>query len=171
MKNRLNKESHNGLKAMFGAAAAGATALLAYKFFVQPWHLHWGATAEEAEREMTGDKLIEFPDYSSTRAVTIDAKSAAIYPWIIQIGQGRGGVYSYDWIENLMGLNIHSVDEILEELQDLKEGDTIPLEPNGTGLEVKELKEGMLMLLTHPDGGWTWEFALYPLGENQTRVL
>lgn len=76
--------------------------------------------------------LIDKPDYVSTRAVTIGAKPEEIY-----IGQGRGGAYSYDWIENMLGLDIHSVDEIVPELQDLKIDDTIPLEPNGTGLEVK----------------------------------
>lgn len=169
--NKKKDNTNNGLKALVGTAVAGAAAILTYKFIVQPWHLHWGATEEEIGREMPGDSLIDNPDYISTRAVSIRAKPEEIYPWLIQIGQGRGGVYSYDWIENLLGLDIHSVDEIVPELQDLKVGDTIPLEPNGTGLEVKNLEKNKFMTLANSYEGWSWEFALYPVSENETRLV
>ncbi|NNE99508.1 MAG: SRPBCC family protein [Pyrinomonadaceae bacterium] len=162
---------HDGLKALIGTAVAGTAALLAYKFVFQPWHLHWGATDEEIDRKMPGDELIESPDYISTRAVTIDTGPERVYPWLIQIGQGRGGAYSYDWIENALGLDIHSVDEIIPELQDLKVGDTIPLEPNGTGLQVIDLQENRAMILAHPEEGWTWDFGLYPQSESKTRLV
>ncbi len=171
MKEKINKYSHNGINALIGTAVAGTAALLAYKFVVQPWHLHWGATEEEINREMPGDSLIIEPDYISTRAVTIGASPEEIHPWLIQIGQGRGGVYSYDWIENALGLDIHSVDEIVPELQDLKVGDTIPLEPNGTGLEVRNLEENKAMTLAHPEEGWTWDFGLYPTDKKETRLI
>lgn len=179
MKEKIDKNTHSGLKALVGTAIAGTAALLAYKFVVQPWHLHWGATDEEIEREMPGDDLIENPDFVSTRAVTIAAKPEDIYPWLIQIGQGRGGLYSHDWIENLMGLDFHSVDEIVPELQDLKVGDIIPLEPEGTGLEVKVLEENKFVILAAPDKGltwgfglgWTWGFGLYPIDQNETRLV
>jgi hypothetical protein len=171
MEEKIDKNTHNGLKALIGTAIAGTAGLLAYKFVVQPWHLHWGATDEEIKQKMPGDELIEKPDYVSTRAVTIEAKPEEVYPWLIQIGQGRGGAYSYDWIENMLGLDIHSVNEIVPELQDLKVGDTIPLEPNGTGLEVKILGKNKTMTLAYPDGGWTWDFGLYPLSENETRLV
>ncbi len=172
MKEELtDAKKHTGLKALVGTTIAGISALLAYKFVVKPWHMHWGATEEDLEREMPGDALIESPDYISTRAVLIEGKPEEIYPWLIQMGQGRGGAYSYDWIENLVGLDIHSVDEIVPELQNLKVGDTIPLEPNGTGLEVKNLEANKAMTLAHPDGSWTWDFGLYPVNENETKLV
>ncbi len=67
----------------------------------------------------------------TTRAITIDAPPDAIWPWLVQMGSGRGGAYTYDWIENLLGLNMHSADEILPEFQDLKAGDELPMGPGG----------------------------------------
>ena len=91
-----------------GAFAAVGIALAAYPRFAREWCLHWGATEEEAEAKLPGDELLSDPDILSTRAVTIDAPAAAIWPWIVQMGPGRGGAYTYDWIENLMGLDMHS---------------------------------------------------------------
>ena len=161
----------SGLKAITGTAAAGVAGLLAYRFLVRPWHLSWGSTEEEVQRKMPGDEIIEEPDYISTRTITINAEPKDIYPWLVQIGQGRGGAYSYDWIENILGLDIHSVDEIVPELQDLKVGDTIPLEPGGEGLEVKILERDRFLILVNPEEGWTWGFGLYPAKDGKTRLV
>ena len=171
MKENTEIQKHSGLKALIGTTIAGIGILAAYKYVIQPWHLNWGASAEDVERKMFGDSLVDEPDYVSTRAVLIEARPEEVYPWLIQIGQGRGGMYSYDWIENLLGLDIHSVEEIIPELQDLKVGDTIPLEPSGAGLEVKNLEANKAMTLAHPDGGWTWDFKLYPVNEYETRLV
>jgi len=85
--------------------------------------LSWGANADEVSRMMPGDELLTDPEALSTRAITIDASPAAIWPWLVQMGPGRGGAYTYDWIENLLGLDMHSADEILPQFQDLKVGD------------------------------------------------
>ena len=65
-------------------------------------------------------------DLATTRAITIKAPPDAIWPWLVQMGSGRGGAYTYDWIENLLGLNMHSADQILPQYQDLKIGDELP---------------------------------------------
>jgi hypothetical protein len=99
------------------AAAAAAGAFLYRKFLRQPV-LTWGATVEEAAARLPGDELLEDADGVATRAITIDAPAASVWPWIAQIGPSpRGGAYTYDWIENLLGLDMHSVDRVLPEFQ------------------------------------------------------
>ena len=112
-----------------GAGLAGAAAALSYPWLFRRPCLTWGATPEEAARELPGDDLLANPDIIATRAITIDAPPAAVWPWLVQMGSGRGGVYTYDWIENLFGLGMHSADEILPQFQDLKLGDEFPLGP------------------------------------------
>jgi hypothetical protein len=71
--------------------------------------LTWGATHEEASSRLPGDELLEDADGVATRAITIDAPASAVWPWVVQIGPSpRGGAYTYDWVENLLGLNMHT---------------------------------------------------------------
>jgi hypothetical protein len=93
--------------------------------------LTWGAMPDEIARRLPGDELLESANIVSTRAISIDAPPSAVWPWLVQMGSGRGGAYSYDWIENLLGLDIHSADEVLPEFQDIKVGDAFPLGPPG----------------------------------------
>src|SRR6266540_5212603 len=80
--------------------------------------LTWGATTDEAASRLPGDELLEDADGVSTRAITIDAPAASVWPWLAQMGPSpRGGAYTYDWIENLLGLDMHSVDRVLPEFQ------------------------------------------------------
>lgn len=141
---------------MLGAAGL----LLTYLRLLRPWHLRWGATEEEADASMPGDELISEPTIVSSRAVTIDASAEAVWPWLAQIGQGRGGFYSYDWIENLVGLDIHSSDRILEEHQRLRVGDHVALAPDGWGLDVELVEPGRSLVMREPSGGLTWAFTL-----------
>jgi len=85
----------------------------------------WGATDEELARPMPGDELVVDPRLTYTRAITIDAPPEDVWPWLVQYGQGRGGFYSSDAVENLIGCDIHSTDEILPEHQHLAVGDLI----------------------------------------------
>ena len=128
---------------MLGAAAA---TVVAYAYVVRPWHLRWGATAIEAGRGLPGDDLVAGAATQSTRAVTIEATPAEIWPWLVQIGQGRGGFYSYDWLENLLDLGIHSAERVLSEYQDLRVGDVIRTDPGG-GLTVVALEAERLLAL------------------------
>ena len=110
------------------AAAFGAVAAV-YLLVVRPWHLRWGASAEVVSRPLAGDELIPSPRMQSTRAITIAASAERVWPWLVQLGTGRGGWYSYDFLENLVGLRIHTVNRIVPELQHLRVGDIIPAAP------------------------------------------
>jgi hypothetical protein len=134
------------------ARAAAAGAFLYRKFLRQPV-LTWGATVEEAAARLPGDELLEDADGVATRAITIDAPRSAVWPWIAQMGPSpRGGAYTYDRIENLLGLNMHSVDRVLPEYQHPQVGDgfgygsklkdkigMIPMEPGSLLMERKML--------------------------------
>ena len=111
--------------------AAGASAL-AYRRRLKPWQERWGATDEEIALPLPGDELIEQPATQLTRAITIDATPAEVWPWIVQLGADRGGFYTYDWLENLFGLDIHSADDIVAEWQDLEVGDVVHADRAGT---------------------------------------
>ena len=128
---------------------------------------HWGATAAEVDGVLPGDELVETADVVTTRAITVCAPAAAVWPWIAQIGQGRGGFYSYDAVENLLGLDIHSAEVILPEFQAVEVGTTIRLAAE-VPLTVALVEPGRALVLTGsiPMGRlpvpyeFTWTFAL-----------
>ncbi|QLY28546.1 SRPBCC family protein [Nocardia huaxiensis] len=125
--------------------------------------LTWGATAEEAARAMPGDGLLSAPDVLATRAVTIAADPAAVWPWLVQIGPGRGGAYTYDWIENLLGLDMHSAESILPQYQNLSVGQTLPLGSSGPALRVAIADAPHALVFASLDHRWVWAFGLYPV--------
>lgn len=102
----------------------GFTAL--YLMVIRPWHLKWGTTEDEANRLLPGDELVPEAKINATHAITIKAPIERVWPWIAQIGQGRGGFYSYEAIENALGLDIHNADRILPEFQDPQVGEQLP---------------------------------------------
>ena len=157
--------------ATVGTMTAAATG--AYVLFVGPWQRRWGATDEEVQRAMPGDEEVVHPLMNATRAITINARPEEVWPWLVQIGTGRAGWYSYDWIENLMGLNVSSTDRIIPKFQQLEAGDTIPLAP-GLEIPVKVLKPHETLLLVGHDsvvGDTSWVFGLYPVDEQHTRLV
>ena len=168
-----------------GVAALGVVASGVYLRFIRPWQRRWGATDEEVACAMPGDEEVSQANYLSTRAITIQARATSIWPWLVQMGQGRGGLYSYDWLENLMGLRISNVDQILAEFQHLKVGDIIPLEPGGSGYRVAAIEPTTLLVLVAraTDSGWTgtimkmgngastWVYLLRELDSERTRLI
>jgi hypothetical protein len=141
-----------------------ATGLVAASYPVVFRHrcLTWGATPDEVAGTLPGDELLDSADIISTRAVTIDAPPSAVWPWLVQMGSGRGGAYSYDWIENLLGLGIHSAREVLPEFQDVKVGDAFPLGSGGPLMRVQVLDPERSLVFRLDDGNWVWIFRLYP---------
>ncbi|MEY9932635.1 hypothetical protein ABH926_007286 [Catenulispora sp. GP43] len=123
--------------------------------------LNWGARDDEVSREMPGDKLLPEAPVVTTRAIGVAAPASAIWPWLVQMGPGRGGAYTYDWIENLLGLNMHSADEIVPGLQTLAAGDEIPL-GDKLRMRVEVLEPEHAMVMRSDDGTWVWAFGLYP---------
>src|SRR6266511_2542706 len=112
-------------RAAAAAAAVSGGAAAAYLLVVRPWQLRWGATDEERDATLDGDDLIANPDLMAIRAITVHAAAAQVWPWIAQLGQGRGGFYSYDALENLVGCDLHSADRIVPQWQDLRVGDQV----------------------------------------------
>jgi hypothetical protein len=152
-----------------GSLAAGAS----YFFVVRPCHLRWGATDEEIARPMPWDEHVNRPTYVSNRAITINAVPKAVWPWLAQMGElPRGGFYSYDWIERLMGMSVASSEQILPEQQRLAQGQA--LDRAGTML-VRAVEPGSFLVLGPPDGlpelATTWTLALYPLEPGRTRLV
>ncbi len=158
------------VKTITGAALAAGAGAVAYPVFFRRRCLSWGATAEEMSRKLPGDELLTDPDIVSTRAVTIDAPAGAVWPWLVQMGSGRGGAYTYDWIENLFGLGMHSADEILPQFQDLKVGDELPLGPNRPMMRVEVCDPERTLTIRFADGNWVWIFALAAEG-GRTRLI
>src|SRR5208337_3881276 len=117
-----------------------------YILFARPRHLRWGASAQECDASLPGDDLIVSPDLTATRAITVRASADQVWPWIAQLGQGRGGFYSYDFLENLVGCDIHSADRIVPGWQDIKIGDKVKLAP-AVGLDVAALEPGRSLVL------------------------
>ena len=149
-----------------GVALGGATA---YRVLFRRRILDWGARPDEAVRRLPGDEFLEAADVVATRAITIDAPPSAIWPWLIQMGPGRGGVYTYDWIENLFGLDMHSADEIVPEWQSMEVG-YVWRNPQGKGMCVETVEPERAMVMRAEDGGWVWAFVLVPEGD-RTRFL
>lgn len=119
----------NPLENVIGAAQIAS--LLFLSPLLRSWYNRWGASDKEIQETLPGDELVPNPMLGYTHAISISAHPADIWPWLAQIGQGRGGLYSYDGLENLAGCKIHSVDMILPEHQHPNPGDLVRLGPQG----------------------------------------
>jgi hypothetical protein len=129
----------------------------------------WGATDEEAGGHLPGDELLAEADGVSTRAISIDAPPEAVWPWLAQMGPSpRGGAYTYDWIENLLGLDIHTVDHVLPEFQNPQPGESIALGSNQ--MKIARVDQGRVLSFRSDDGNWVWTFILRPEGQG-TRLV
>jgi hypothetical protein len=147
-------------------AIAGTLAALAYALRVRPWLLAWGATDDELEKSLPGDDLVSDPGNESTRAITIEAPVEEVWPWLAQIGQDRGGFYSYEWLENLAGCRMRNADRIHPEWQERDVGETVFLHP-ANGLKVALFEPKRVLALK----GWG-AFVLEPLDdERRTRLI
>ena len=157
---------------LIGGATVACTVL------ARRWQLRWGATDQESEEPLPGDNLITHADLAATRAITIRASSSEVWPWIAQLGQGRGGFYSYDFLENLVGCEIHSADRIVPEWQDIGVGDEVRFAPE-VGLTVASLEQGRSVVLrggvpignNPPPYDFTWAFVVREEPNKTTRLL
>jgi hypothetical protein len=147
------------------SAVMTGVALAAYAWRVRPWMLAWGSTPDERARTLPGDELAPGVPGRSTRAVTIEAPAASVWPWVAQLGQDRGGFYSYSWLENLAGCRMTNADRIHPEWQHRAVGDTVLLHP-ANGLKVTRFEPGRVLALE----GWG-AFVVEPDGSGRTRLL
>jgi hypothetical protein len=141
------------------AALTAASFALYYLLLLRRPILTWGATKDEAGSRLPGDELLEDADGVATRAIEIRAPASAVWPWLAQMGPSpRGGAYSYDWIENLLGLDMHSADSVLPEFQHPNVGDAIGYGANRMRLE--RVEPGHVLAWRSEEGNWTWTFVL-----------
>lgn len=138
---------------------------------IRPWHLRWGAADAEVAQAMPGD----LDGRRWTRAITVDASPEQIWPWLVQWGQGRGGWYSYDWLENVFGFDIHTADRILPEYQTLAAGDPICMARGFCVSHVTVLEPNRwLSWQSNDEAGhpiWTFTLGLFPVDEAHTRLV
>jgi hypothetical protein len=163
------------IRPVLGAAAAIAaySALIA---LVRPRHMRLGATPQEAAAPMAGDSIVAGA-VQSTRAITIDAPSEAVWPWIVQMGQDRAGFYSYDVLERMTGAGIRNADGIVPEWQHLQPGDLMRtyryverFEP--LGWFVAEVEPERALVVRNKLSTWTWSLQLTPLDDgSRTRLI
>jgi hypothetical protein len=146
-------------------AAAGTAALAGHLLLVRPWMRDWGATPEERVMPLPGDELTPEPAVQATRAIGIAAPPERVWPWLAQIGQDRGGFYSWAWAENLAGCRMRNADRIHPEWQHREVGETVYLHP-ATGLPVGRFDPPEVIALT----GWG-AFVVRPGPGGGTRLI
>jgi hypothetical protein len=174
--------THTLADSVVGAAALGVTVTGAP--ILRRWFNRWGATPDEVSAPLPGDELVPVPKLGYTRALTIAAPPEAVWPWLVQIGHGRGGLYSYDALENLAGCDLHSANEILPEHQSLTCGDVIRMGPAGYPcFAVAQVEAPMTLVLIgadpktgaapapEADGAATWQWRLNRLAGDCTRLV
>jgi hypothetical protein len=150
------------------------TLAVLYWFPIRRWMSGWGTTPSDLTRDMAGDSLLADPTYSGTMAVSVNATPEDIWPWLLQIGYQRGGLYSYDWLDRLFGyLDRPSATCILPEFQGLAVGDRIPL-GRGPSWPVGLIEPRRALVLDMRNMGaldWVWQFGLYTVDETRTRLV
>ena len=132
-------------------------------------HLRWGASDAEVAGAMPGDELVPDPSFDATRAISIGASPDAVWPWLVQIGYGRAGWYSFDLLDNG---GRPSAETILPELQDPKVGDWVPMAARvdeRTAFRIRAFEPGSWMLWEKPGSTWAWR--LTPLPDARTRLV
>lgn len=159
---------------MAGGAIAGAGLLAARRYY-----RNWGTTKEECESTLPGDQLVAEPAVQTTEGIWIDAPAAQVWPWLVQMGHDRGGMYSYEKLENLVGIRHPNADRIHPEWQHLAVGDVIRLAPrgwmglhDGIALPVLRVIEGeAIVLRLQPPLDGVWSFHLQARWEDRCRLL
>jgi hypothetical protein len=165
------------LESMWGAVqvAVQIGVQLALGPVLHRWRTRWGATDAETRLRLRGDELVPHPDWTYTHAVTIHAPRAAVWPWLVQVGQARSGFYSYEGLENLVGCDIHNVTTIRPELQRLRVGDTVRMHTSGFGPIVTILDRLRALVLggpPNPKGSQaTWALFLLDGPNGTTRLI
>ena len=164
-----------------------AALLFTYLYIVRPWHLHWGASHLDRIAPLPGDALSPYALAVVTHAINIDAPAEAVWRWLVQIGQDRGGFYSYTFLENLAGCDMRNATRIVPEWQQRAIGDTVwfgsPKRFGGRARMIAALVEPMHSLVLATPGDWelirsgkegldtTWAFVLQRKGANTTRLI
>jgi hypothetical protein len=159
-------------------AAIGIAGLLLTSPILRGWYAGWGATPEEKQAHLPGDEIVAESHMTVTRAITIQAPAEQVWAWLAQIGQERGGLYSYQRLENLAGCQMLNANDIRPEWQALEVGQNVRLGPKGYPLfriTAIEPYRALVMQACEPvseqPGPASWIFLVTPLGSHETRLL
>lgn len=165
-------------------AALEGVALIVWNLIATPFigrrRLQWGTEGTEANDTLPGDEFVEHPRWSYTLAVDVDASPEALWPWIAQVGQGRGGFYSYQTLENMLGCKVVNTTEILAEHQHPVVGDEVFLHPTAPPMRIGVVDPpNALVLVGSPvditsEGSWgasSWQFVVHPRADGGSRLL
>lgn len=150
-----------------------AILLALYMGVFRPWHQRWGATDAEVALGIPGDSLVAEPQEVTTRAITIRARPEHVWPWLAQMGWRRGGLYSYDWLDQLFGvLDRPSADTLLPVLGSIEAGDTIPVGGSaGWPVALARPNDVLLLDIRQQGAHVTWAFKMYPVSATETRLV
>lgn len=165
-------------------AALEGAALILWHLIATPFigrrRLRWGTVGTEARDPLPGDEFVPEPKWSYTLGVAVDAPPEAVWPWIAQIGQGRGGFYTYQTLENVVGCKIVNTTEILPDHQHPAVGDDVLLHPTAPPLrvEIVDPPHAFVLFGSPADIGaeenWgmsTWQFVIVPRPDGGSRFL
>ncbi len=147
--------------------------------FLRSPYRTWGATEDEVNRSLPGDDLVPDSKGGYTHAITIQAPALEVWPWLLQIGQGRGGFYSYEVLEDLAGSQIDNADRIITEFQDLEVGDSVRIHPkSGSPYTVAGIEQDRMLILQMRVNATpkkyqnsSWVFVLEEPDEETTRLI
>jgi len=187
----MGKRTNKFLLSLVGVLS-GVAAGFAYARVIRPRMLSWGMQPDDLPFGYQGEGLILYPKIDAIHAVTIDASARQVWPWLVQLGQDRGGFYSYDFLENLAGLDIHTANQIVPAWQSLQVGDRVML-GKGVGIPVVVVDPGRALVLhgdtrqESPDAegekstpptlrpgdymATTWGFYLFETPDGRTRLV
>jgi protein-S-isoprenylcysteine O-methyltransferase Ste14 len=158
-----------------------AAVVFLYVGALRAWHLGWGATAEEMTRALPGDGLVQMAQYRSTHAIAIGASPDRVWSWLARLGWDKGGLYSYEWLENLFGCQMTNADRIVAAWQNVKEGDAFLMDRRIPALEIAVVQPPHgLVIYGGPDSTAgpaaavprvIWQFVVEPAGQGGSRLI
>jgi hypothetical protein len=164
-----------GLARVGNLACLAAVTYMAIVVLARPWYMRWGARDAELHQPLPGDEVPPYrtASYAIHHAVTIQAPVEAVWPWLMQLGQDRGGFYSHAWLENLAGLHVRNADRVHPEWQQRSAGDTVFATPRGWlgfrgrfGWEVTGVEPNRVLVLRN----WG-AFVLIPIDSVTSRLI
>jgi hypothetical protein len=159
------------MEALSGAVIVAACVFL--RPLLRPWYSSWGATSAEINNAYPGDEYAPNPKGGYTQAIEIRAPSSSIWPWLVQIGQDKGGFYSYELLENIIGCNIHNVTRILVGCQDIKVGDNLIMHPKAPLVPVAIVEPGKTLAYGGRQDKYTANIWIFSLNQEKesTRLI
>jgi hypothetical protein len=170
--------ARSGVRAVAGLLATMVIAYFGLIALTHSWFVEWGASDAEQRTALPGDSDAADPAYQVTRGITIHASASAIWPWLVQLGQDRAGIYSYDWLERAAGFGVHNAYRIVPEWQHLAVGDFVRMAPPkfmggmfgpNVGFRVTHVEPNRTLALGSPV--MNWDFELVPVDQQTTRLL